>query len=87
MSDQLSRRTFLAAASAAGAAWLAADAELVHAALAHARTAVGSPATQFSALTSAQAADLEAIAMRIIPSDGTPGAKEAGVIHFIDKSR
>jgi len=24
--------------------------------------------------------------MRIFPSDGTPGAKEAGVIHFMDKA-
>ena len=37
-------------------------------------------------LTAAQAAGLEAVAMRIIPSDGTPGAREAGVIHFIDQA-
>ena len=46
----------------------------------------GPPPYRFAALTAAQAADIEAIAMRIIPSDGTPGAKEAGVIHFIDKA-
>jgi gluconate 2-dehydrogenase gamma chain len=86
MSDQVTRRAFLAAAGAAGSAWLLADPALVHAALAHARKAVGATPARFEVLTQAQAADLEAICMRIFPSDGTPGAKEAGVIHFIDKS-
>jgi gluconate 2-dehydrogenase gamma chain len=31
-----------------------------------------------------EAADMAAIAARIIPSDGTPGATEAGAIYFID---
>lgn len=87
MSDQVTRRAFLAVAGTVGAAWLAADPQLLHAALAHARQAAASPPPyRFDVLTPAQATDLEAIAMRIIPSDGTPGAKEAGVIHFIDKS-
>ena len=85
--DQLSRRAFLAAAGAAGAAWLAVDPDTLQAALVHARRTVALPPPyRFDALTAAQAADLEAIAMRIFPSDGTPGAKEAGVIHFIDKA-
>jgi gluconate 2-dehydrogenase gamma chain len=87
MSDVVSRRAFLAAAGAAGTAWLLADPDQVQAALAHARAqAAAPPPYRFTALTAAQAADLEAIAMRIFPSDGTPGAKEAGVIHFIDQS-
>ena len=87
MRDRVSRRAFLAAAGAAGAAWLAADPALVHAALEHARqTAAATPPYQFVALTAAEAAGLEAIAMRILPSDETPGAKEAGVIHFMDKA-
>ena len=87
MSDQVTRRAFLAAAGAAGTAWLAADPELVHAALTHARRTVASPPPyRFAVLTPAQAAGLEAVAMRIIPSDGTPGASEAGVIHFIDQA-
>jgi gluconate 2-dehydrogenase gamma chain len=87
MSDQVTRRAFLAAAGAAGAAWLAADPELVHAALAHARRTVAAPPPyRFAVLTPVQAAGLEAVAMRIIPSDGTPGAREAGVIHFIDQA-
>jgi gluconate 2-dehydrogenase gamma chain len=87
MTDQVTRRAFLAAAGAAGAVWLTADPDLVQAAVAHARKAVASPPPyRFDALTAAQAADLEAVTMRILPSDGTPGAKEAGVIHFMDKS-
>jgi gluconate 2-dehydrogenase gamma chain len=87
MSDQVTRRAFLAAAGAAGAMWLVADPELLHAALVHGRRTAGLPPPyRFDALTAAQAADLEAIAMRIFPSDGTPGAKEAGVIHSIDKA-
>lgn len=87
MSDTVSRRAFLAAAGAAGTAWLLADPKLVNAALAHAKAAAATPPPyQFSVLTAAQAADLEAVAMRIFPSDGTPGAKEAGVIHFMDKA-
>jgi gluconate 2-dehydrogenase gamma chain len=87
MSDQVSRRAFLAAAGAVGATWLFIDPERLQAAIAHARKAVLSPPPyRFDVLTPAQAADLEAICMRIFPSDGTPGAKEAGVIHFIDKS-
>lgn len=85
--DSLSRRAFLAAAGTAGAAWLAVDPGVMQAALVHARrTAALPPPYRFDALTAAQAADLEAIAMRIFPSDGTPGAKEAGVIHFMDKA-
>jgi gluconate 2-dehydrogenase gamma chain len=38
----------------------------------------------FAALSPAEAADLEAIASCIIPSDDSHGAVEAGVIHFID---
>ncbi len=36
--------------------------------------------------TSQQARDVEAIAAQLIPSDDTPGAKEAGVLYFIDRA-
>ena len=87
MSETVTRSAFLAAAGAAGSAWLIADPALVKAALAHARATVAAPPPyRFAVLTPEQAADLEAVCMRIFPSDGTPGAKEAGVIHFIDKA-
>lgn len=84
LADSFSRRAFV---TAAGAALLAADPRVLEAAWARARQAAGQPHPyRFKALTSAQAADLEAMAMRILPSDGTPGAKEAGVVHFIDQA-
>lgn len=85
--DAVTRRKFLTAAGAAGVAFIAADPALVQAALNHAREAAGlALPPRFESLTPEQAAGLNAVAMRIFPSDGTPGAKEAGVIHFIDKS-
>lgn len=87
MSDNATRRSFLQAASTAGAVWLLADVVLVRDAIAHAiRQRTLPPPHRFEALTAAQAADLEAVAARIIPSDDTPGAREAGVIHFIDRA-
>ena len=87
MDDFTTRRAFLQAAGAAGATWLIADIALVREALAYAAaTKETPPPWQFQNLTAEQAADIEAVAARIIPSDGTPGAKEAGVIHFIDRA-
>ena len=40
----------------------------------------------FKFFTTAEAADVEAVAAQIIPTDDTPGAREAGVIHFIDRA-
>jgi gluconate 2-dehydrogenase gamma chain len=37
-------------------------------------------------LTPEQAAEIEAMTARIIPTDQTPGAREAGVVYFIDTS-
>jgi gluconate 2-dehydrogenase gamma chain len=39
---------------------------------------------ELTTLTVIEAIEFEAIASRIIPTDETPGAKEAGVIYFID---
>ena len=39
-----------------------------------------------SALSEAEAREIEAMAAQIIPSDSTPGAREAGVIYFIDRA-
>ena len=43
-------------------------------------------AAPFTTLSIADAADLAAIAARIMPSTDTPGATEAGVIYFIDRA-
>jgi gluconate 2-dehydrogenase gamma chain len=41
--------------------------------------------TPFTVLGADEAAALEAIAARIVPTDDTPGATEAGVVHFMDQ--
>jgi gluconate 2-dehydrogenase gamma chain len=51
----------------------------------HAQSAIASKAA-FRYLSAADAPEIEALAAQIIPSDGTPGAKEAGCIHFIDRA-
>ena len=56
------------------------------AALQHARAAAQSPAPKLETLDAEAAAEVEAIAARIIPSDRTPGAREAGVLYFIDRA-
>jgi gluconate 2-dehydrogenase gamma chain len=79
---RISRRGFLATTGATAASiWLAADTDLLRAAGVHATTAEG-----FAVLSAADAADIEAAAAQIIPTDETPGAREARVIYFIDKS-
>lgn len=86
MFDPPSRRAFLRVTGTAGAAWLLADAAHVREALAWAVTERARQEPRFLALSRSLAADVEAVTMRILPSDGTPGAKEAGVIHFIDRA-
>ena len=87
-SDDLSRRSLLQAfASAIGAAALPVSwAEIAQAAhQTHVATQPGGEATM-SFLSAAEAADIEAVAAQIIPTDDTPGARDAGVVHFIDRA-
>ncbi|QOY90350.1 gluconate 2-dehydrogenase subunit 3 family protein [Paludibaculum fermentans] len=51
----------------------------------HAHSALASNAP-FRYLTAADALELEALAAQIIPSGESPGAREAGCIHFIDRA-
>jgi len=88
MLDNTSRRDFIAASAAALATlWLTADPEDVHASLRHAGHAIQSARPlALEALTADEAVDVEAITAQIIPTDATPGAKEARVVYFIDHS-
>ena len=88
MDDVHNRRMFLRAAAAAGVTWATANLIEIEDALAwaaqHAET--GTPAP-LKALTKPQAAALDALTSRILPSvDGKPGAREAGVVYFIDRA-
>lgn len=84
MSGHHTRRAFLRLSGGAlGAGWLAAHwPELALAAKAAA--AAREEARSFEHLDAAAARDLEAMAARIIPTDETPGSREAGVIWFMD---
>ena len=55
-------------------------------ALQHAQAVAGSPNPHFETLDADNAEEIEALAAQIIPSTGGPGAREAGVIYFIDRA-
>lgn len=86
--DELSRRSFLLAAGGGlSATWLTLNwAEVAHAAHDAHQASQTADASKTSFLTSDEAAEVDAIASQIIPSDTTPGAHEAGVVLFIDRA-
>lgn len=88
MPDIESRRAFLRAALAAGAAWATTDLLPVEDALAYAAQQAAAPSRpSFAALTPEQGAALDAMAGRLIPAvDGRPGARDAGAVFFIDRA-
>ena len=85
MPDSFSRREFVATVGSIGAVWLLADAAERSEAMAHAAHQVRAAQPSLTVLTREQAAEVEAFASRIIPTDDTPGAREAGVVYFIDR--
>lgn len=88
MNSELTRRRFLLrSVSGATAAWAAAQWPAVLAASEHAHRAAEDPATyKFQFFTPEEAAEVDAIAARIIPSGDSPGAREAGAVFFIDEA-
>jgi gluconate 2-dehydrogenase gamma chain len=87
MSDLHNRRAFLRAAAAAGVVW-AAEFALVEEALAWtAQQATAQKTAPFAALSPEEADVIVAMTERILPSvDGRAGAREAGVVYFIDRA-
>ncbi len=80
----ISRRAFLrSAADLAPGSLVALSLPAALAACREAGRAVSSGAG-FKTLTAREGAELAAIAARIIPTDDTPGAAEAGAVHFMD---
>ena len=82
--DPLSRRALLQGIAATfGAAALPWDWGAIEQAVHQAHAAAPSSGDgAISFLTPAEAADVDAIAAQIIPTDDTPGAREAGVVLF-----
>ena len=92
LTDPTSRRAFVAASGAVlGALWLSADPKDLQASFASADAARraadnGGPLPDFEVFTPEQAADFEAIAAQIVPTDDLPGAREARVVYMVDHS-
>ena len=86
--EEISRRIFLIRSCAGvSATWLAACWPEVLAAQQHAHEAAKSEQqVKFEFFTAEQALEIEAVAAQIIPTDDTPGAREARVIYFIDRA-
>lgn len=81
----LSRREAVAAVMGAGmSAWMLADAETIRAVVA--QVAQAAAQDRYQVLSAAQVRELDAVTSTIVPTDGTPGAREARVVRFIDRS-
>jgi gluconate 2-dehydrogenase gamma chain len=84
--NETSRRQFLRATGGMlGATWIGTHWPALVAAAEHAhQVASGVADRTLSVLSPTQARDVEAVAAQIVPSGDTPGAREAGVVYFID---
>ena len=83
-----SRRAFLVESlSGVGAAWVTANYAGILATHEYVLEAAqsGQP-VKFAFLTPEQGAEVDAMTAQIIPSDSTPGAREARVVQFIDRA-
>jgi gluconate 2-dehydrogenase gamma chain len=85
--NELNRRNFLLRAGAGlSAAWISANWPALLSAATHAHNAAkAATPLKFEFFTSEEAAEIEAITARLIPTNETPGAREAGVVYFIDR--
>jgi hypothetical protein len=88
MMNDLNRRDFLLrSCSSLTAIWISSHWPSLCSAATHARHAVQAPETvKLGFFTPAQAVEVDAICARIIPTTDTPGAREAGVVYFIDRA-
>jgi gluconate 2-dehydrogenase gamma chain len=86
--DSSSRRQFvIRSLSGIGSAWLTLHWPAILAARDHAHaTAQADAQVALQFFSSEQAIEIEAATAQIIPSDETPGAREAKVVYFIDRA-
>jgi gluconate 2-dehydrogenase gamma chain len=83
--NKKSRRSFLiSSVGSMNAAWVAAHYHDILAAQQYATKSGEAP--KLAALTAEQAAEVEAMTDQIIPTDDTPGAREARCLYFIDRA-
>jgi gluconate 2-dehydrogenase gamma chain len=83
-----SRRSFvLASVTGVNAAWVAANYPGILAAQDHVhQNAKAGQLSRLGFFTDAQAAEVDAMAAQIIPTDESPGAREAHCLYFIDRA-
>jgi gluconate 2-dehydrogenase gamma chain len=88
METALSRRRFLShGLTGFSSAWVATHWPGVVAAAEHAhRAAQSATSPKLEFFSPEQATEIEAISARILPTDDMPGAREAGVVYFIDRA-
>jgi len=84
--DAVSRRRFLKSSGVLTGASLLRIGAPALIAITESACSAKQEAAPFANLNVADAADLAAIATRIMPTTDTPGATEAGVIYFIDRA-
>ncbi len=82
--DGISRRFFLHGTLASGSALRLSTPAIL--ALSEAAYSAREEGAAFEFLSTSEAKELDAIAARILPTTDTPGAREAGVIYFMDKA-
>ena len=81
--ENLTRRQYFALLT--GSAGLLSDPDLL-AALQHAQHAVAANSAKLEFFDQSTAAEVEALVAQILPTDDTPGAREAGAVYFIDRA-
>ena len=86
MSTKSRREFLLGSATGLSAAWVTANYSGILEAASYAQQAPrAGQATAFAFFSPEQALEVEAMTAQIIPTDDTPGAREARVINFIDR--
>lgn len=86
VTESMSRRRFVQSAGAVAGSSLLRISATSLAAITEAASTAHAAGAAFATLGEKEAADFAAIAARIIPTTDTPGAAEAGVIHFFDRA-
>ncbi|HZT23787.1 MAG TPA: gluconate 2-dehydrogenase subunit 3 family protein, partial [Verrucomicrobiae bacterium] len=85
--DSNRRQFLLQSVTGFSAAWISAQWPALVAAAEHARREARSTGPKkLEFFSSAEAIEIDAISSRVIPTDETPGAHEAGVVYFVDRA-